>query len=293
MGEWAAIICSVLWAVGSVYFARAGARLTPVAMNFVKCAAGALMMSVTLRLTEGVWFPAMDRVDALWLSASAVVGLALGDSLYFASLMRIGARRALLTGSVVPAFTAVAAWYLLSEPMSQLQVIGAAVTLAGVTWVLSARDASDGPLQPGDLAVGLLLGVGAAICQVSTNLITKDSGGAMSALAVGVVRLGVGAIALGLMLTLQRGWSALRAALSHADTRVEIAAGTMLGTYIGVWLMNVALLQTEAGVAATLLSTSPIWILPVSAYMQQQPISARSWVGAAVAVAGIAALCLA
>jgi drug/metabolite transporter (DMT)-like permease len=258
-------------------------------MNFVKCAVGALMMSATLRITEGVWFPAMDRVDALWLSASAVVGLALGDSLYFASLMRIGARRALLTGSVVPAFTAVAAWYLLS----QMQVIGAAVTLAGVTWVLSARDASDGPLQPGDLAVGLLLGVGAAICQVSTNLITKDSGGAMSALAVGVVRLGVGATALGLMLTLQRGWSALREALSHADTRVEIAAGTMLGTYIGVWLMNVALLRTEAGVAATLLSTSPIWILPVSAYMQQQPISARSWVGAAVAVAGIAALCLA
>ena len=292
MGEWAAIICSVLWAVGSVYFARAGARLTPVAMNFVKCAVGALMMSVTLRLTEGVWFPAMDRVDALWLSASAVVGLALGDSLYFASLMRIGARRALLTSSVVPALTAVAAWYLLTEPMSVPQMVGATVTLFGVTWVLAARDPNDGPLQPGDLAVGLLLGLGAAICQVSTNLITKDSGASMSALAVGVVRLGVGAIALGLMLSLQQGWGALTEALRHADTRFEIGAGTLLGTYIGVWLMNVALMQTEAGVAATLLSTSPIWILPVSAYMQQQPISARSWFGAAVAVAGIGILCL-
>jgi len=292
MGEWAAIICSVLWAVGSVYFARAGARLTPVAMNFVKCAVGALLMSVTLRLTEGVWVPTMDRLDALWLSASAVVGLALGDSLYFASLMRIGARRALLTSSVVPALTAVAAWYLLTEPMSVPQMIGATVTLFGVTWVLAARDPNDGPLQPGDLAVGLMLGLGAAICQVSTNLITKDSGASMSALAVGVVRLGVGAIALGVMLTLQRGWGALTEALRHADTRFEIGAGTMLGTYIGVWLMNVALMQTEAGVAATLLSTSPIWILPVSAYMQQQPISARSWFGAAVAVAGIGILCL-
>lgn len=292
MGEWAAIICSVLWAVGSVYFARAGSRLSPVAMNFVKCAAGAVMMSVTLRFTEGVWLPVMDRIDALWLSASAVVGLALGDSLYFASLMRIGARRALLTSSVVPALTALAAWYLLSEPMSHAQLVGAGITLFGVTWVLSGRDPNDGPLAPGDLAVGLLLGLGAAFCQVSTNLITKDSGASMSALGVGVVRLGVGAAALGAMLTLQRGWGAVTEAMRHADTRFQIGAGTMLGTYVGVWLMNVALMQTEAGVAATLLSTSPIWILPVSAYMQQQPISARSWFGAAVAVAGIGVLCL-
>lgn len=292
MGEWAAIICSVLWAVGSVYFARAGARLSPVAMNFVKCGAGALLMSLTLRLTEGVWLPRMDRADALWLSASAVVGLALGDSLYFASLLKIGARRALLASSVVPAFTAVAAWYLLGEPMSQMQLLGATVTLAGVTWVLTAKSGDDQPLGAGQLAWGLMLGVGSALCQVSTNLITKDAGGSMSALAVGVVRLGVGAFALGLMLTLQRGWQSLAGALRHRDTRFEIAAGTMLGTYIGVWLMNLALMKTEAGVAATLLSTSPIWILPVSAYMQQQTISARSWVGAAIAVAGIALLCL-
>lgn len=292
MGEWAAILCSVLWAVGSVYFARAGARLSPVAMNFVKCGVGAVLMSLTLRLTEGVWLPAMDRTDALWLSASAVVGLALGDSLYFASLLRIGARRALLASSVVPAFTAAAAWYLLKEPMSAMQVLGATVTLCGVTWVLAAKSSDDVPLAPGQLAWGLMLGVGAALCQVSTNLITKDAGGSMSALGVGVVRLGVGALALGVMLSMERGWGRMRDALAFPETRLEIAAGTMLGTYIGVWLMNLALMRTEAGVAATLLSTSPIWILPVSAYMQQQPISARSWVGAAVAVAGIALLCL-
>jgi drug/metabolite transporter (DMT)-like permease len=45
-------------------------------------------------------------------------------------------------------------------------------------------------------------------------------------------------------------------------------------------------------VASTLSSTSPIWILPVSAWLLRERVGMRAWIGASVAVAGIALLCL-
>ena len=67
---------------------------------------------------------------------------------------------------------------------------------------------------------------------------------------------------------------------------------TFLGTYCGVWLMNYGLRNLPVGVASTLNSTSPIFILPLSALVLGEKVSPRAIFGAIIAVAGIAVLAL-
>lgn len=59
------------------------------------------------------------------------------------------------------------------------------------------------------------------------------------------------------------------------------------GTYLGIWLQQVALKYTPAGIAQTLGATSPLFVLPVVAALGEV-ISIRAVLGVAIAIGGIA-----
>lgn len=56
---------------------------------------------------------------------------------------------------------------------------------------------------------------------------------------------------------------------------------------LGIWLQQVALKYTPAGVAQTLGATSPLFVLPVVA-ARGEAISIRAVLGVAIAIGGIA-----
>ena len=73
-------------------------------------------------------------------------------------------------------------------------------------------------------------------------------------------------------------------------TWTTLALAILLGTVMGIWLQQTAFkLSTNVGVASTLLSTSPLFILPIAA-LSGERVTLRAAVGAAVGVLGIAAL---
>jgi drug/metabolite transporter (DMT)-like permease len=69
-----------------------------------------------------------------------------------------------------------------------------------------------------------------------------------------------------------------------------IAAGVFCGTFIGVWLQQLALKITAAGVAQTLFSTNPLFILLILAVVEHKPPSLRALLGILVAIGGVALL---
>ncbi|MEO1337051.1 MAG: EamA family transporter, partial [Myxococcota bacterium] len=70
----------------------------------------------------------------------------------------------------------------------------------------------------------------------------------------------------------------------------QVVFATFLGTYLGIWLLMISLQLTLTGIAATLSSTSPIFILPIARFWMKEPVSPRAIIGATIAVAGIAIL---
>jgi drug/metabolite transporter (DMT)-like permease len=267
-------------------------------MNFLKCSIALLLMMGTLVAGGAAAWPVhASQETLLWLAGSGLIGLALGDTFYFSALVRLGPRRTLLLAALVPVITSLLGVLLLGEVLTLRRVLGTVLTVGGVVWVISERapatqNASGNVLDARTLKVGLLFAVLAALCQSSGQLLVKASGNDLSALEVSVVRLATGVVGIAVQLVVLRKVAAVAIPFQKFSTTGLIVIATLLGTYAGVWLMNIGILNAPVGLAATLNSTSPIFILPLAAIFLQERVSARAVVGAVVAVIGIGVLML-
>lgn len=300
LGLVAATVASMFWAVSVVLYRRVGRIMPPVRLNmtkgFVACAIlGGATGVQWLALGTEPWSlsPGLLALMAL----SGVIGIGLGDTLFFAGLNRMGSRRMLLLFTINPVITVLVAWAVLDEPLSLMQLAGIALTCGGVAWVIAERSTgkSDGHVD----LLGILYGIGAASCQATGILMSRYvfDQGEMTSVSSAWLRITAAALALVLFLPLDRllkdpgGQDHHHPAQpSKAQARAMFGCALMLGTVLGIWLMQIAVKQSDkVGIASTLLSTSPLFVLPIVAIMGER-ISRRAVMGACICIAGVAML---
>jgi drug/metabolite transporter (DMT)-like permease len=68
---------------------------------------------------------------------------------------------------------------------------------------------------------------------------------------------------------------------------LEISAGALTGPALGVVLSLVAIAHTHIGVASTLMSLTPVLLLPVSYFLFKERITSRAIIGTLVALSGV------
>lgn len=306
LGEFAALSAAACWSVASLLFARLGTneRLDPRALNLFKCALAFVLLWLTMALSEGVLLPSPHSHGALVaLATSGVIGLTLGDTSYFHALIRLGPRRTLIFATLGTPTTAILARIFLDEPLTLHMLLGIGVTLAGVIWVILERQPA--PISAEEIAVaegdkkqkadagrerkGIMFALVAMLCQAAGNILTKYGSESMSALQTSTTRLFFGVIALIV-------WAMMAATirqhtgkiLRNSRTLATLTLATVLGTYLGIWLLVMGLQHTEnTGVAATLSSMSPVFILPLTVVFLRERVSLRACLGALVAVSGV------
>ena len=294
MGELAALAAAVVWAIASVLFAQLGRTVSGLTMNALKCLLALMLFVPTLWWLEGsAWPVGMGSATIGLLVVSGLVGLSIGDTAYFGSLIRLGPRKALMLTSLTPPITATLGWVFVGEQLGAYAIVGMALTIAGVVWVIRERTPSAD--AGGDDAIdriGIALGVLGVICQAAGSALTKVAAPEASALGVSIVRLTAGVIGLLVVLTVMGRIQNIVVPMRHPRSAALLIAATFLGTYLGIWLMNAGLLGAKIGIAATLNATSPIFVLPIAAVVLGERITPRAVVGAVVAIAGVALLML-
>lgn len=291
MGEIASLGAAFVWACASLLFASLGRqRTSPLTMNLLKCTLALGLMALTLWATTGRGWPvSLSGASLAALGVSALLGIALGDTAYFHALTRLGPRRTLTFSTLGPALTALIAWPVLGERWTWAMAAGMVLTLMGVSTVSRERAAGATSEQGLDW-VGIGWAVLGVACQAVGTVLTKLGGQELLPLEISVVRLSVGVCALAFYVTATGKLSAAAAPLKQPALLKTLIAGTFLGTYLGIWLSMTGVRYTYAGIAATLTSTSPIFVLPLAAIFLKERISARAALGAALAVAGVAIL---
>ena len=94
-GVLAGIGSAAIWAVASTMMASSSSRLDALSISAVRGAWGALLLLATVPfLLASGGFSGMDAGIVAALIGSAIVGFALGDTLYIASLAALGLARA-------------------------------------------------------------------------------------------------------------------------------------------------------------------------------------------------------
>jgi drug/metabolite transporter (DMT)-like permease len=288
VGEFAALATAVLWCFTSLLFGEAARRIGSLAVNLLRLPIALVLLSLVLATTSDA-FAGLDGTRVTFLVVSGIVGLSIGDLAYFGALRRLGARLSLLLLSLAPIFATVTAVVVLDEVPSPLAFAGIGVTLAGVAWVVLERRHDDTPhvaMRP-----GIIMGVVAAVCQgVGLVLAKVGMGGVVSPLTASWVRIAFGGLALWLATAVFGRLREARLSLGVARAGWLLLGGALCGPFLGVWLSLVAARLTAVGVAATIMATNPVIIIPIVMYTERYRPSWRAIGGTVVTVIGVALL---
>lgn len=71
---------------------------------------------------------------------------------------------------------------------------------------------------------------------------------------------------------------------------LQITAGSLTGPVLGVILSLVAIAHASIGVASTLMSLTPVILLPVSFFLFKEKITPRAIIGTMIALLGVVLL---
>jgi drug/metabolite transporter (DMT)-like permease len=292
LGELAALATAAAWAVASLLFAAAAQRLGPFTLNQARITVALAVLSTLLALTRGVsWAPGARAEEILLLAVSGLIGLTLGDWAYFGALVHLGPRLSTLLMTLAPPMTALLAWPVLGETLGPEALLGTTLILGGVAWVVLERPARLAPR--GHRLRGVVCGILGSLGQALGLVLSKlGMAGAIDPLPATAIRMaaataGVWAIALA------RGRAGEVARLRRDPAaRWATLGASFLGPVFGVWMSLVAVRLTEAGIAATLMATTPILVLPLVRVVRKEAVSPRAAVGALAAVAGVALIFL-
>jgi drug/metabolite transporter (DMT)-like permease len=291
LGEIASLATAVCWASNSVLFALAGKRVGSQAVNAVRLYLALAVMLVVHQVMFGTLFPfTAGSQRLLALGASGLIGFALGDALLFESLVLLGPRVAMLLMTLSPIFSAILAWVFLGQTLSGPKIAAILVTLAGIAWVVSEGH-GEGDERPHQWGLGVLLGVGGALGQ-TLGLILSGIGmrGGMSPISANLVRVLAGTAALSVWLLFRGEFLVNAERMRDRGAFLLIAAGAVTGPVIGVVLSLYAITHAAMGVAATLMSLSPVLLLPVSVLLYRERVSARAIAGTIISILGAAGL---
>jgi len=293
LGELAAMGTSFCWAGGSLLFSMAGRRIGSYNVNKLRLPIAAVFLTTVLMIIYGNPFPSGINQHALiYLSLSGIVGLAIGDTFYFRCLVILGPRLGSLMMALAPVMTALIAFFMIDERLSLMAIAGIAVTLAGVGWVTTDKK-DDGKLdrREGSKAFGVLMGVIGAFGQALGLVLAKEGMGQdFNPMSATLIRMITATIAIWIVASFRGEIVRTLKALADRRCLAALSGAAFLGPTIGVWLSLVAVQHTQAGIAATLMSTFPVVIIPLLMIVYKERPSYRSVLGAIIAVAGVAML---
>ncbi len=303
IGEAAALGTALLWSFTSIFFSEAGKRIGAFKVNKIRLLIAVLIYGLVLLIKSGSPIPTgIGQVAIWWLCLSSLMGLVIGDSMLFKAFVALGPRLTTLVFTSSPIMATIIAWVFLDEQLGAWDMLGIAITMAGISWVVAERRYANTKRVHDDhpdsmsFAVGILLALGGAFGQAAGLVLSKQAmlhaGEVVGAFEASYVRM-LFALAAVWLIGLVRGHIRETArAMKNTEAMGLIFGGAFVGPFLGVWLSLVAVSLIPAGIAATLNAMAPVLVIPLVVLVYKEKVTMRATVGAIVAVGGVALLFL-
>jgi drug/metabolite transporter (DMT)-like permease len=292
-GEIAALLTAVCWTITAMSFESAGRRIGSMVVNLLRLVLALVFLSVFGWITRGHLLPTDAGAHAwIWLSISGLVGFTIGDLALFRAFVLIGSRISMLLMSLVPPLTAIFGWVLMGEGLSPLDITGMTLTVLGVMLVVSQRQARGNEVAKKLPVKGIALGLLGALGQAGGLVLSKYGMGDYDAFAATQIRVIAGTIGFSVMFTAVGWWPNVAKAFKDKGGMSRMSLGAFFGPFLGVSFSLLAVQNIQAGVAATVMSITPILMIAPAALLFKERITPRAVLGAVIAVAGVALVSL-
>jgi drug/metabolite transporter (DMT)-like permease len=288
-GEWAALATAGCWTVTALSFEAAGRRIGSLAVNLIRLLIALVFLSVFGYFVRGFVLPSDAGAHAwIWLSVSGLVGFCIGDLALFRAFVLIGARVSMLLMSLVPPMAALIGWGLMGEILSGKHWLGMGLVLSGIAFVILERQPDpdgNGRRRP---LWGIVLGVLAALGQAVGLVLSKYGMRDYDPFAATQIRVIAGIVGFSVLYSFIGWWPKIIAGFKNSSAMKRLGVGSFFGPFLGVSMSLYAVQNAQAGVAATIMSITPVLIIVPAALLFKEKITLRSIIGAGLAIGGVA-----
>lgn len=291
LGELSALLTALLWSGTAFAFSAAAVRTGPLQLNINRMIIASIFLFATIIIFN--FSLKLSNSQLVYLSLSGIVGLVFGDSFLFRAYQSIGPRIGMLLMSLAPAMAAVMAYFFLHEDLSFWGIIGMIVTIFGIAVVVLERNNNASKYKFDKM--GIFYGTLGALGQAAGLIFAKlafDLGDVNKISATFIRIISSVVIMLPAAVIIKRYKNPFKLYSNDKKALTSTVTGTILGPYLGITFSLVAVAHAKVGIAATLMATVPIIMLPMVRYIYKEKLSPRAIIGAVVAVIGVAILFL-
>ena len=283
-----ALLAAFSWSISSLISADITRILGGIGFNRLRL----IFVSIML-LSYATFQKTWDTINIEYLNViivSGVIGIFLGDTLLFMALKRIGPRRNNILFSLAAPFTVILNILVLQQKMSLIEITGCILVFIGVVVAISYGNSKNNnhrwELIEGSIKIGILFGILAALCQSIGLIMMKpilDQGA--DPIASAAIRCTISALLLSLTYISKSNLIGSNINFTTSTILKTIISG-FLGMALGMSLLLIALQKADAGIVATLSSTSPIMILFLLWIITKKIPSIGAWIGTIIAIIG-------
>ena len=281
-------MAALCWAVASLISADVTRKIGGLAFNRLRLFFVSIML-IGYTFYLDTW-NTINHEFLFTILFSGIIGIFLGDTLLFIALQKIGPRRNNILFSLAAPFTVILNIIFLNEIMSTINLIGCIIVFCGVVVAIAYGNSKDKKhrweVVEGNIYLGVSLGIGAALCQAIGLIMMKPilTMGA-DPIASAALRTAISFVFLAFTFFLNYKIFNTKTNLSVKIVGQSILSG-FLGMALGMSLLLIALKYADAGIVATLSSTSPIMILFLIWLLTKKIPTIGAWIGTVLAIIG-------
>lgn len=266
----------MIWAIAVILFRKSGERLSPLALNLFKNTIGLGMFLVTLPLLGASLFSADHSLsDWTFLLVSGAIGIGVADTLFFASLNRLGASNSAIVDCLYSPFVVVCAFFYLHESIGARVLLAVALMAGAIlvgTWEPGKRRLH---AKGSNVATGVALGVVAMLLMAIGVVLAKPVLGTASAWWVTTVRLIGGTVFLAIQGIVSKDRKEIfRTFIPGPQWKVALPAA-VVGAYIAMITWILGMKYTQASTASVFNQMSTIFVMILAAIFLGEKLTPR------------------
>ena len=280
LGIIAALLSAASWAFATVLFDRLGKVIPSAGITFLKGALSIAMMSVLILFTGGL--TEVRQSDIVCLAFSGIIGISLGDTLFFKSLQDLGAKVQVLYFLLGQVVTMLLSFLLLGDVLTVIQYIGGLVLLAGIVVVIWGKQ-EDHPNKKR----GIILGFLSILCYSISTIMVKVSIGETDVVTATFYRMVTGTIVILFAGVTSKKIVEWLRPLHDIKTIFLFFINVVVITFGGFMLSMLAIKNISVSLASILGATEPIFVLLFAWMINHEHTSKQELFGAALSITGL------
>ena len=280
IGIMAALGSAASWAFATVVFDRLGKVIPAAGMTFFKGLFSLVLMIILIFCTGG--FDHVGMHDFFFLALSGIVGISIGDTLFFCSLQDLGAKVQVLYFMLGQVVTMFLSFLLLGEILSIREYIGATILLCGIMIVTIGKQVD----HPNKMR-GIIGGFASILCFSLSSIMVKVSIADVGVPTATFWRMFFSTVSIMFIGFTSKRFVTWYTPLRQTKTLLLFLLNVVVITYGGFLLSMMAIKHITVSLASVLSATEPVFVLMLAYFINQERVSKREMLGAIITISGL------